>query len=69
MDKLVMKAFEKLQKQEHFLRMVRDRLERGLITQEEFEKEKADIYEAYQLTPQENRAYREYIKMIQRRKR
>ena len=68
MDKLVLKAFEKLQKREHLLRVLNDRLERGLITQEAFEKEQADIFEATQLTDEERRAYRQYISRFRKSK-
>ena len=68
MDKLVLKAFEKLQKREHLLRVLNDRLERGLITPEAFEKERADIYEVTQLTDEERRAYRQYISRYRKSK-
>jgi len=68
MDKHTMKAIEKLQKREHFLRMLNDRLARGIITREVFEKEQAGIYEMTELTPEENRAYRQYTRQQAKRK-
>lgn len=68
MDRLVMQAFNKLQKREHFLRMLNDRLARGIITREVFEKEQAGIYEMTELTPEENRAYRQYTRQQAKRK-
>lgn len=62
MDKLTMKAFEKLQKREHLLRVTRDRMALGRITREEFRKEEAAILERFRLTSEEERAYDLYIK-------
>jgi hypothetical protein len=60
MDKHTMRAFEKLQKREHLLRVLNDRLARGIITPEEFEKEQTSIFVVTELTDEERRAYRQY---------
>ncbi|MGG4034225.1 hypothetical protein ABEV74_11080 [Paenibacillus cisolokensis] len=69
MDKLTMRAFEKLQKREHSLRVLRDQLGLGRITREVFRLESSKVIERYQLTDDEQRAYDLYCKVQQQRKR
>ena len=68
MDKLTMKAFEKLQRREHFLRVARDRWALGRITKEVFRQQEADIINRYKLTDDEQRAYELFCKMQKQRK-
>ncbi|MNW34045.1 hypothetical protein D3C74_110140 [compost metagenome] len=62
MDKVVMRAFEKLQKREHHLRMARERMALGHTTRVMFRKEEAAIIETFKLTDEEQRAYETHIK-------
>jgi len=68
MDKLVMRAFEKIQKREHLLRAARNQLALGRITREVFREKEADLLSKYELTPEEERAYEQYNKVQQQRK-
>ena len=56
MDKLLMDAFEKLQKREHLLRVTRDQMGLGRITKEEFKNREEQILGRYALTDSEQRA-------------
>lgn len=69
MDKLTMKAFEKMQKREHFLRVARERLEANRITREVFRAETAAILRRYALTEEEARAYEQHNRVTDQRKR
>ncbi|WP_287021558.1 hypothetical protein [Cohnella sp.] len=66
-DKLVMAALEKLQKREHLLRVARNQMALGRITEEEFRKREAEILDRYRLTVSEERAYNLYLRMIGKR--
>jgi hypothetical protein len=57
MDKITAKAYEKMQKREHLLRVITDK--RGLrrITQAEHRAESKIIMERYALTDEEQAAY------------
>lgn len=68
MDKHTMRAFEKLQRREHLLRTLNDRLARGVISQEVYEREEYEIYANTQLTEKEKRAYLNHIKIYRRKK-
>lgn len=68
MDKLTMRAFEKLQRREHFLRVARDRWALGRITREVFRQQEADIINRYKLTDDEQRAYDLHCKMQKQRR-
>lgn len=68
MNKLVMGAFEKLQKREHSLRVLRDQMGLGRITREVFRQESLEVIERYKLTDDEQRAYDLHIKMQNQRK-
>jgi hypothetical protein len=63
MEKLVAKAFEKMQKREHFLRVARDRMGLGRITREMFREQEAAIIEQFKLTEEEQQAYDRFVKM------
>ena len=67
MDKLTMRAFEKLQKREHFLRVARDQMALGRITREVFRQQEAQIIEKFQLTDDEQRAYDQYNRLRRKR--
>ena len=69
MDKLTMSAFEKMQKRENSLRVLRDRMGLGRITREEFRKEEVVIIMKYKLTEEEQRAYERHTRMQEQRKR
>ncbi|WP_135553184.1 hypothetical protein [Paenibacillus cymbidii] len=68
MEKLVMAAFDKLQKREHLLRVAREQMALGRITREEFKGREARILEEYALTVSEQRAYDLYLRMIGKRR-
>lgn len=68
MDRQTMRAFEKLQKREHLIRVTHYRYVTGRITWEEFKKEEAAIIERYKLTPEEQRAYEQHVKMQRKKK-
>ena len=68
MSKEAFRAFEKLQKREHLMRVMRHRLETGRITAEAFERSVADIEKTFQLTAAEQAAYDQYITRQARRK-
>lgn len=57
MDKLTSRAFEKLEKREHFLRSTRNQMALGRITREVFRQKEAEIIERFALTDDEQRAY------------
>jgi len=57
MDKFAMKAFEKMQKREHLLRVLRDQMGLGRITREVFREQSIKIIESYQLSDEEQHAY------------
>lgn len=69
MDKLTMKAFEKMQKREHFLRVARDKMGLGRITREVFREQEAEIIKRFALTEDEQRAYDQFNKETDQRKR
>lgn len=70
MDKrLVMKAFEKMQKREHFLRVARERWAHGRMTREAFRAESAAILQRFALTEEEARAYEQHNRVTDQRKR
>ncbi|GIO33720.1 hypothetical protein J2TS6_48610 [Paenibacillus albilobatus] len=68
MEETVMRAFEKLQKREHLLRVNRDQMALGRITKEEFKKRETQILERYGLTDSEQRAYDQYLRMAQQKR-
>jgi|GEM_PF-3359619 len=68
MDKILMGAFDKLQKREHLLRVNRDQWGLGRITKEEFKKRETQILERYALTDLEQRAYDQYLRMAQQKR-
>ncbi|WP_311080986.1 hypothetical protein [Paenibacillus polymyxa] len=68
MDKVLMGAFEKLQKREHLLRVTRDQMGLGRITKEEFKAREAQILERYDLTEAEQRAYDLHLRMTRKRR-
>lgn len=69
MDKLTTSAFEKMQKREHSLRVLRDQMGLGRITREVFRLESSKVIERYQLTDDEQRAYDLYNRVTEQRKR
>ncbi|WP_309121000.1 hypothetical protein [Paenibacillus sp.] len=69
MDKLTASAFEKMQKREHSLRVLRDRVGLGRITREVFRTECLKVIERYQLSDDEQRAYDLYNQVQKQRKR
>lgn len=69
MDKLLMDAFEKLQKREHLLRVTRDQMGLGRITKEEFKNREEQILGRYALTEAEQRAYDLHHRMTQHKRR
>jgi len=70
MDKrLALRAIEKLQKREHLIRVTHYQLVTGRITQEEFKKKEAEIIEEFRLTPEEQRAYEQYVRLQQMKRR
>lgn len=68
MDKVLTRAFEKLQKREHLLRVTRDQMALGRITKEEFRTREAQIIEQYELTEAEQRAYDLHLRMTRKRR-
>ncbi|MFD0710615.1 hypothetical protein [Paenibacillus sp. GCM10027626] len=68
MDKATRRAFEKMQKREHYLRVLRDQLGLGRMTREVFREESSKIIERFQLSDDEQRAYDLHAKMQQQRK-
>jgi len=69
MDRLVMQAFNKLQKREHLLKWTREQRALGRITQEEFKEREAEILERYRLTVSEQRALDLYLRITQQKRR
>jgi len=69
MNKLVVSAFEKMQKREHLLRVARDQMGLGRITREAFRKKEAEIIERFSLTPSEQLAYDQHIRMMSAKRR
>lgn len=69
MDKLARMAFEKMQKREHNLRVLRDRMGLGRITREVFRLESSKVIKRYKLTDDEQHAYDLHCKMQGQRKR
>ncbi|MCA0754930.1 hypothetical protein KP806_07695 [Paenibacillus sp. N4] len=69
MDRLALSAFEKMQKREHSLRVLRDQMGLGRITREVFRQESLKVIERYKLTDDEERAYDLYNKVTDQRKR
>ncbi|WP_270167633.1 hypothetical protein [Paenibacillus sp. SYP-B4298] len=69
MDKLTMRAFNKLQKREHLLRVLRGQRQLGRITREAFKTDSLKIIERYQLSDEEQRAYERYAVIQRQRKR
>lgn len=69
MDKTTVKAFEKMQKREHFLRIARDRMGLGRITREVFRQEEAAILKRFELTEEEQQAYDQFNKITDQRNR
>lgn len=67
MDKHTMRAFEKLQKREHLIRVTHYQLVTGRITREEFKRRETEILEEFRLTPEEQRAYDIYTRLQQQR--
>lgn len=68
MDKMLIDAFEKLQKREHLLRVTRDQMGLGRITKEEFKSREEQILGRYALTDSEQRAYDQYLRMAQQKR-
>ncbi|URJ36635.1 hypothetical protein MF625_001054 [Paenibacillus polymyxa] len=66
MDKVLLGAFEKLQKREHLLRVTRDQMGLGRITKEEFKEREAKILERYSLTDAEQRTYDSHLRMTRK---
>ncbi|MBJ6360898.1 hypothetical protein ACFOQM_06240 [Paenibacillus sp. GCM10012307] len=69
MDKMTIRAFEKMQKREHLLRVLRDQMGLSRITREAFREESLKVIERYQLSDDEQRAYDRYSAIQQQRKR
>ncbi|MBJ6362075.1 hypothetical protein ACFOQM_12315 [Paenibacillus sp. GCM10012307] len=69
MDKQTIRAFEKMQKREHLLRVLRDQMGLSRITREAFREESTKVIERYQLSDDEQRAYDRYAAIQQQRKR
>lgn len=68
MNKLLFGAFEKLQKREHLLKVLRDQLGLGRITREEFKKHEAKALQRYSLTEAEEREYDLHVRMTRKRR-
>lgn len=68
MDNVTARAFEKMQKREHFLRVARDRMALGRITREVFRQQEVEIINRFKLTDDEQRAYDLYCKVQNQRK-
>ncbi|GIP17741.1 hypothetical protein J40TS1_33830 [Paenibacillus montaniterrae] len=68
MDNLTAKAFEKMQKREHLLRVLRDQMGLGRISREVFRQEVSKVVERYALTDNEQRAYDLHNKITDQRK-
>ncbi|MGO4372137.1 hypothetical protein AB4Z21_15455 [Paenibacillus sp. MCAF20] len=68
MDKNTTKAFEKMQKREHSLRVLRDQMGLGRITREVFRQESLAVIERYKLTDDEQRGYDLYNQVTDQRK-
>jgi len=69
MDKAARNAFEKMQKREHLLRVLRDQMGLGRITREVFREDSLKIIERYQLSDEEQNAYALYNRVTEQRKR
>lgn len=69
MDKITTKAFDKMQKREHFLRVLRDQMGLGRITREAFRKQSFEVIEKYKLTDDEQAAYDRFCEVQDQRKR
>lgn len=68
MEKVAMDAFNKLQKREHVLRVIRDRKALGKISLAQFKEESQAVVEKYALTQDEERAYEYQVKIVAQRK-
>ncbi|WP_028562265.1 hypothetical protein [Paenibacillus pinihumi] len=68
MEKQALKAFEKMQKREHLLRVLREQWGLGRISREVFREESLKVIERYQLSDDEQRAYDRYTAIQQQRK-
>lgn len=68
MDAITRRAFEKMQKREHFLRVARNQMALGRIPREVFRQRERQIIERYALTPDERRAYELHNKIQRQRK-
>lgn len=67
MDELVRNAFKKLEKREHLLRVMRNRMQLGRMTREEFRKEEAAIIMKFELTEEERNAFERHTRMQEQR--
>ncbi|QYR20782.1 hypothetical protein KZ483_23980 [Paenibacillus sp. sptzw28] len=69
MDKQAQTAFDKMQKREHSLRVLRDQMGLGRITREVFREESLKVIERFRLSDDEQRAYDLHSKVQEQRKR
>jgi hypothetical protein len=69
LNKAAMDAFTKLQKQEHMIRVARDRKACGRITPAQYREEEKAIMQRFALTQDEERAYEYETKVSAQRKR
>lgn len=68
MDEVTRRAFEKMQKREHFLRTARNQMALGRISREVFRQRETNIIERFALTHDEQRAYDLYCKIQSQRR-
>jgi hypothetical protein len=64
MEKLLLQAFNKLERREHLLRVLRDQMGLGRISKEVFKEREAEIMERYSFSLGEERAYDLYLRMM-----
>lgn len=62
MDRLVLQALEKLQRREHFVRVLHYQLVTRRITQDEYQRRLEEIENRHRLTAEERRAYEKYTR-------
>ncbi|MNI91960.1 hypothetical protein D3C73_1496900 [compost metagenome] len=68
MDKITARAFEKLQKREHLLRVARERFALGRSSREEFRTRQAEILQQFALTEAEEAAHELHSKITKQRR-
>ncbi len=69
MNEHTIRAFDKMQKREHYLRAARDRMGLGKVTREVFRDEEAAILRRFALTDEEQLAYERYAAIQRQRQR